>query len=335
MAWSGEAVATQPPFSDHDEPGLSAALRTVFDMPATAPDHLHLDWAVGVLGGDLVAVTGLRDGGAPWLIETRRASDARALRGVLRLAPASQSTSSTAREHAGMAVAARGGVPVPNVLGETVLDDTALLLVEFLPGSSAQPATPDAGRLRALGAVAAAIFALSPKRGEATRLPRVGHPIPSIDFAALRAEARPQPLMARAESRVADLGTPNDPVGFVHGDLWSGNTLWHGGRLSAVLDWDCTGIGAAGIDLGSLRCDAAMCYGLDAADGVLAGWQDAAGHAAASVAYWDVVAALSTPPDIAWFAPAIAGMTHRPDLTASVLRERRDAFLADALDRLS
>jgi Phosphotransferase enzyme family len=37
-----------------------------------------------------------------------------------------------------------------------------------------------------------------------------------------------------------------------------GNTLWRGGELAAVIDWDCAGLGAAGVDLGSVRCDAAM-----------------------------------------------------------------------------
>jgi hypothetical protein len=33
-----------------------------------------------------------------------------------------------------------------------------------------------------------------------------------------------------------------------------------------VLDWDCAGVGPAGIDLGSLRCDAAWCHGIEAAE---------------------------------------------------------------------
>jgi aminoglycoside phosphotransferase (APT) family kinase protein len=120
----------------------------------------------------------------------------------------------------------------------------------------------------------------------------------------------------------------------VHGDLWCGNTLWRSERLVAVIDWDCAGLGAAGIDLGSLRGDAALCYGIEAADHVLAGWQREAGRPAESVAYWDVVAMLCTPPDMGLVLPAISGMTGRTDLTAELLRERRDAFLTDALDRL-
>jgi hypothetical protein len=68
--------------------------------------------------------------------------------------------------------------------------------------------------------------------------------------------------------------------------------------LTGLVDWDCAGAGAPGVDLGSLRCDAAICYGLSAPDHVLAGWEQAAGQAAEDVAYWDVVGALATPPDM-------------------------------------
>jgi len=77
-----------------------------------------------------------------------------------------------------------------------------------------------------------------------------------------------------------------------------------------------------------------MSYGLGASGHVLDGWQREAQCPARSLAYWDVVAALSTPPDIDWFAGAIADMNGRPDLTRQLLRQRRDAFLADALERL-
>jgi hypothetical protein len=49
------------------------------------------------------------------------------------------------------------------------------------------------------------------------------------------------------------------------------------------------------------------------------------------VAHWDVVAALSTPPDMGWFPDAIAGQG-RPDLGQDLLVRRRDAFLRAALD---
>jgi hypothetical protein len=120
----------------------------------------------------------------------------------------------------------------------------------------------------------------------------------------------------------------------VHGDLWHGNTLWDGdGRLTAVLDWDCAGVGSAGIDLGSLRCDAAWCHGLPTADFVLRGWEAEAGRPASDVPYWDAVAALASPPGMGRFPESMA-VQGRPDLSSEVTLDRRNAFLAAALSQL-
>lgn len=292
-------------------------------------DESIAEWAVAAAGGDrLVSMTGLHGGGAPWLMRYEAPGGPGSA--VLRVnAPGTEATQ--ALEVRGMALARAGGVPVPGVIAARADDTAVLLLIEYVDGSSHQPVQPDPARLEQLGRIAARISAVDPGDAE---LPAVTHPIPDIDFEALRARARPQPLLAAAQERIAAI-TPDDPAGFVHGDLWGGNTLWRGAELAAVIDWDCAGRGAAGIDLGSLRCDAAMCYGLDASDHVLAGWQREAQRPAGSLAYWDTVAALSTPPDIEWFGEAIPDMTGRPDLTKQLLRERRDAFLTSALERLS
>jgi hypothetical protein len=181
---------------------------------------------------------------------------------------------------------------------------------------------------RARGVVLHAV-ALAPSEA----LPRRDRPIAVEGFAALRRQQpRPRPLLLEAEARVAALPSP-DAAGFVHGDLWQGNALWSGDTLAALVDWDCAGAGAPGVDLGSLRCDAAICFGPEAADDVLVGWEGGAGRPAGNVAHWDAVAALSTPPDMGWFPGAIAGQG-RPDLTRELLVRRRDAFLRAALDRL-
>ncbi len=66
---------------------------------------------------------------------------------------------------------------------------------------------------------------------------------------------------------------------------------------------------------------------------MLDGWQEEAGRTAADVDYWDVVAALATPPDLGWFVDTIRSQ-RRPDLTRELLVERRDGFLRGALERL-
>lgn len=297
-------------------------------MSERKPRDAWVAWAVGVVAPDAVRIeaTGLRDGGAPWLLRMRGpAGDAAA---VLRVgAPGGRDTIDL--EARALQLAGSAALPAPPVYGITVAEgDIPLLLIGLVGGASTIPPERPRGRLRTLGALAARIHAIDPPPG----LPRRTRPIAGEDFAALRRGAEPVPLLERAEAAVAG-GHPDAVDGFVHGDLWQGNTLWKSGALSGVIDWDCAGVGAAGVDLGSVRCDAALCFGVEAADDVLDGWEVEAAHPAVDVAYWDAVAALSTPPDLGWFVQAI-GSQGRPDLTRETLTARRDAFLEAALGRL-
>ena len=138
-----------------------------------------------------------------------------------------------------------------------------LVLTTRVPGTSAIPPEPDPERLRALGAAAARISSVELTRAPA--LPVRSLRIEAEDFAAMRREQGASDLLRAAEAAVAASRPDHGRLGLVHGDLWLGNTLWDDGRLAAVLDWDCAGVGPAGIDLGSLRCDAAWCYGIEAA----------------------------------------------------------------------
>jgi aminoglycoside phosphotransferase (APT) family kinase protein len=45
-------------------------------------------------------------------------------------------------------------------------------------------------------------------------------------------------------------------VGLVHGDYQPGNVLFEDGRAVAVIDWELSGIGAQGLDLGWLMMSA-------------------------------------------------------------------------------
>jgi len=277
--------------------------------------------------GTVVAeVRGLRDGGSPWLVRlTPPAGTSRESVVVVRVGDAE----SLGTEVAGLRTATAHGVPAPALLDADLARTPALVMTALVAGSSTIPATPAAGRLRRLGAAAARLHAIPAVTGEA--LPPRSRPIPGADFAALRRAYGRYPLLSEAEERVAGY-RPDGPVGFVHGDLWQGNSMWQGDELVGLIDWDCAGVGPAGVDLGSLRCDAALCYGPHAADEVLAGWESAASRPADAVAYWDAVAALASPPDMGWFTQAIAGQG-RPDLDQHVLVARRDAFLRAALDR--
>ena len=293
------------------------------------PDAEILDWAAAVLGTEVTVLRGLRNAGPPWLLG---AGDREV---ILRAAPAERAAE-TATEVAAMTCAARVAgtvLPVAELLGYDFAERTGygLVLTSRAPGTSVIPPEPDPERLRALGAAAARISSVQPDPAPA--LPVRSRPIEGEDFAGMRRAHGASDLLRAAEAAVAAARPEDGQAGLVHGDLWYGNTLWDGGRLTAVLDWDCAGVGPAGIDLGSLRCDAAWCHGAAAADHVLRGWEDEAGGPASDVAYWDAVAALASPPDMDWFPEAMAGQG-RPDLNREVMLERRDAFLGAALSRL-
>jgi aminoglycoside phosphotransferase (APT) family kinase protein len=293
-------------------------------------DAAVLAWTSAILGGAITVERGLREGGSPWLVRAGSAS------AVLRVVPLDRrrARENVATEVTAMRHAAKADLPVPEVLGhdDGTATGFALALTTLLPGSSRIPSRPDARRLRAIAAIAARISAVDP--GPSAALSARSGPIGDFPWARLRHEHGASAILLQAETTVAGTRPEDTRTGLTHGDLWYGNTLWDdNGDLTAVLDWDAAGIGSPGIDLGSLRLDAALCYGPDSAAEVLVGWQDEAGRPAPDIPYWDAVAALATPPDMAWVAPTIADQG-RPDLTGELLTRRRDAFLRAALTGL-
>jgi aminoglycoside phosphotransferase (APT) family kinase protein len=299
-----------------------------------APDPALVAWAVAALDGGSsargVRYVGLREGGSPWRLDLGDGSAA-----VLREAPASM-RALLATEVAALELAAAHGLPVPRVLAADLAGAGAegrlAVLTTLVPGSSRVSGPPPGARFRTLGALAAALHAV-PAPSPSAELPVRERPIGGVDFIALRRAAPSRPLLVAAEETLAEVPVPERPPVLVHGDLWQGNTLWNQETLTGVVDWDCAGVGPAGIDLGSLRCDAAVSVGQHAADAVLAGYEEAADRPADDVAYWDVVAGLCTPPTMDWFTDAIRDQG-RTDLDQPTLLARRDAFLRGALRRL-
>ena len=282
------------------------------------PAEQSLNWAGSTIGHPVVATRGLREGGAPWLLRFADGSEA-----VLRTGCAFDT------DLAGLRVAAEHGIPVPRLLA--VSDDVMLLSV--VPGTSAIPVEATPERLAAYGAAGALLHAVH--LAPTAVLPLRHRPLEPDDFATERARNGSSDLLRAAEAALARLPEPASDTVLLHGDLWQGNTVWADGELTAILDWDCAGVGHPGIDLGGMRLDAVLMFGVAAADGVLDGWERQAGRPAADMAYWDVVAGLSTPTDFADRWAATIQDQGRPDLTAELLTARRDEFLEKALDRLT
>jgi aminoglycoside phosphotransferase (APT) family kinase protein len=294
-----------------------------------------LRWAAAHFGdaATVLAATGLREGGNPWLLRIEH--DDRRFEAVLKTA-ARDSGPGLATEVAALRLAADRGVAAPRILAVDASGEAAgtpAVLETVIAGRSRIPPTASTARLRGLGASAAALHTIT--ADASPDLPMRTRPIPASDFARDRREGRDHstPLLAAADEQISRLPVPPDVSVLVHGDLWQGNTMWDGDRLTGLLDWDMAGVGHYGVDLSSLRLDAALMFGQDAAEPVLSGWEERAGRSAEALAYWDAVAALNQPGDMAAFAPAIHDQG-RPDLSPAVLNQRRDTFLRSALDRI-
>lgn len=293
------------------------------------PDEV-LAWVLAgaAPGSEVREVTGLRQGGAPWLI---RFTDEARNPVVVRTGKRTD-RSGFATDIEALTWANRHRIAAPELvafdLDEQVSAGAILMMMVALSGTSHHLGPLPPARLNGLGAALAEVHRAPVPQSPV--LPLRTSPIAAVDFGALRRSAPVRPLLSEAERVIATVAAPDQPLVFVHGDFWHGNTVWDDDSLTGIVDWDCAGVGQPGVDLGSLRCDAALCGGPEGPVDVLAGYEARMGRPANDVAYWDVVAALATPPTIDWFTEAIRDQGHS-ELDQPTLLARRDAFLEAAL----
>jgi Ser/Thr protein kinase RdoA (MazF antagonist) len=146
---------------------------------------------------------------------------------------------------------------------------------------------------------------------------------------ALRARAGGGPWASALQ--VVDECQPSAvPDALVHGDCWQGNSLWAGDEFRGFIDGDAAGSGSPGIDLGTIRLDAAFFFGTAAMEDVVTGWAETSGRPVVDVAYWDLVAALTSPIDLVEWLPNLQRLG-RPDLDAATMAARREESVRRAI----
>lgn len=269
---------------------------------------------------------------------------------------------------AALRVAEQHGLAAPRLIAidpDGNQSGTPAMLETFLSGSSVLPPRVSPDRLREFGAAIARVHAipLAPQDG----LPRRTRPTQVDDRAMERRwatlynasaeHAKPDviealceltgwptkrarsamdappgtALLQLADERIRATPRPEHQSVFLHGDVWGGNTVWDGDTCLALIDWKTAGVGDPGVDLGSVRLQMAMQYGMDALPYVLEGWERTAGRSATDVAYWDATAALNTPTVLRGW-PGFDDDGSPLDTTA--VTKRRDTFLRAAISAL-
>ena len=223
-------------------------------MPSTASPAGPVAARLGGLTG--TPVRDLRPAGAQHGTQHYRATltDGREVFAKITAAPVDPSNPASPSNPTGPnAAEARGlrwlaeaaAVPVPEVLG---WDDQALVLSWLPPGPATPEAAADFGRaLAGLHAAGADQFG-APWPGFIASLPLDNTPWPADQgWPHWYAERRVRPYLRQAAAqgtlgpaevalveevldRIGELAGPAEPPSRIHGDCWSGNVLWSGGR---------------------------------------------------------------------------------------------------------
>lgn len=130
----------------------------------------------------------------------------------------------------------RAGLPVP----EPLYHAPGVLVSEFMEGQGGVETAPDPLQL------AAFLARLHAQPTDRMRLPALaGVALPDRPLDESLAEGRIREALARL--------TPPETatLALLHGDFWPGNTLWQGGQLAAVIDWEDACLGHPLYDVGA------------------------------------------------------------------------------------
>jgi aminoglycoside phosphotransferase (APT) family kinase protein len=122
-----------------------------------------------------------------------------------------------------------------------------------------------------------------------------------------------------------------NPPTLIHSDFWFGNTIWQGGRLTGIIDWDGARISDPARDVAGARNDLALHSGVRLAEVFLARYEKARGPLH-DLAFWDLLTSL---PPIRWLPHWVEGYTELGlDLSLAKARGRLESWIENALGRL-
>jgi aminoglycoside phosphotransferase (APT) family kinase protein len=122
-------------------------------------------------------------------------------------------------------------------------------------------------------------------------------------------------------------------VVLTHHDFWFGNTLWSADeRLTGIVDWDDAQIDDPAFDVGYACLDVHLTLGGDAADRLVARYEQRRGRLQ-GLPFWKLV---STLPAFRWLDEWAAGYREvgRSEITDGLARERFSSFARGALRAL-
>jgi aminoglycoside phosphotransferase (APT) family kinase protein len=119
----------------------------------------------------------------------------------------------------------------------------------------------------------------------------------------------------------------------IHGDYWSGNTIWNRGRLTGVIDWTNARLGDRRHDVSACRDAMVFDHDREVADQFLAAYERRAGYPLPDVWFFDLIRAVVA---YLWHDDWLEGTGDLGiKLDAEAVKARLAAFLRHAIERSS
>ncbi len=213
------------------------------------------------------------------------------------------------REYKTLELLARHNLPVPEPLFlDTTGDvlDTPGIVTSFVAGRQVVTPANMAGWVRELAVTLARIHAVPVTAVETSFLLNANAEVGWF----LKSGQVPDYMQQHPQGEaiwqaVHDLLPTLIPVrhSLVHIDYWTGNILWQGGRITAVLDWEEASCGDPGYDVAYMRAELALLGGLPLADQFLAVYEKEMGSPVANSPLWELAAAVRFIEDPAGMIP--------------------------------
>jgi aminoglycoside phosphotransferase (APT) family kinase protein len=229
---------------------------------------------------------------------------------------------SPAQEAATYELLASSAVPAPRLIDADVNGggcDVPALLLTRAPGTRLTKPTDLGSFLAQLAGALPPLHGLDPERARGTLPPYR----PYFEPEGLRVpDWTERPSAWRQAIEAASGPEPHEPPAFIHRDYHPGNTLWAGGRLTAIVDWTTASWGPRVVDLTHMRVNLALFFGVEPADQFLDAYREVTGSAVDLDPYWDLVDAVDFVLDL------------DPSRHSATRLRGLDDFVAAALTRL-
>jgi Ser/Thr protein kinase RdoA (MazF antagonist) len=120
------------------------------------------------------------------------------------------------------------------------------------------------------------------------------------------------------------------PAVLTHYDYWSGNVLWQGGTISAVIDWSGGCRAPRGYDVSWCRLDLVLLHDHAVAQTFLAAYEHATGQPVPDIHRWDLLVTTNSHDVVETWLPNYTSLG-RTDLTTATLRERHTRWAEHSL----